>query len=177
MIVEQTKQKSLINTCIERSKVIIISQAAKLVANELQFFMNRLPYVDSEEGLKNLLSTIDIRIIKEYKRSIAKLLSPQFMNIGINPVPEEFWFSSKDLQNGYVFLYKTFSKIPSHVLFLSKVDNNVSDIIEAGDIINYYKISHVLGKHKIHGVIEEGDISYRFSIKKLKLRNNEQSRS
>lgn len=175
MINQKNKEdrSMLIQTCINRSKYIIESQAAKLVARELKFFLNRLPISFStyfnQEGLEN---DINLRLIDEYKHSIAKLLKPLLSAIGIEADNlDSFWFSSKDLQNGYVFLYNEVSKEPSHVLFLNSVEDAFYINILAGEIRNYNEVSMLL--NKVKGVIDGSDIIYRYSMKKLKNRNNE----
>jgi hypothetical protein len=164
-------EKSLIENCILRSKFIITAQAAVISNNQLSSFCNRLPTksLTSLGSVKELKIELDI-LIDGFKRDIANLLRPIFHanNIAMDLNEDKFWFSSKDLETGYVKLSTKEMKrfeVYDRVLLLSKV-NHEGKTYSAGSIITWMKFNEI--QESVHGIIGDEIFILRQAIRKTR---------
>jgi len=131
-------QELIIKRCIKRSEIIIKSKAANLKIKNAEFFLNRIPTLfPSQKHLKPLQIEID-NFIDSLEKEISRYLKPIFKNNNIN-IKDKFWFSSNDLQSGYIFL-----KNQTQVLFLSPTKEEIGNAINPGDILPYERVKSIL---------------------------------
>ena len=158
-------RETLIKTCIELSGEIIVAIATKDRLKEAKWFVNKVHKTFKSNSIDSLLTELDEHII-ECKLRIATLLRPLLSPQGFY-VSDKFWFSSKDLQHGYVWLYKGENAfISDYVLFLTSAEDFIGlKNIHAGEIRHIRECAHLLGKVPS---VQPTNIAYPFSIRKLK---------
>lgn len=140
-------EKTVIQTCLSRSKQLIkLRQALVAVTSAKTEVAACLKTFPSENTLPNLVDEIQ-NTIYEYQRTIANLLQPILAVHGI-AIDYKYWFSSKEMKDGYVLFHKGII-IPesgaSHVLFLREMpDTFDGDVIEEGEVRKYSEVDHLI---------------------------------
>lgn len=160
---------TIIETCITLSAEIITALATKHQLRESKWFISRLHKSFKENNIDNLSIEIDTHI-DECKMRIATLLRPILEPLDFY-VSNKFWFSSKDLKQGYVWLYKGKNAfISNYVMFLTPVEDKIGiKNIYTGEIRHLSECAHLLDN--VPSVLPNDAITYSFSLRKLKKQN------
>ena len=166
---KKNKEKSVIQTCIDKSIWIIYAIIVKDQLKWAKFIANHVPVrpPDMDKFYTSVVESWDDRI-DDWKRTIARFLNKRFEARGIK-TEDKFWFSKKDLIDGYVFLYKhepivssEFFKesSPDFVLFLTDfTDCFNGKQIKSGDILPLDDVKHnIKKKGHIPGVLSKNNI-------------------
>ena len=167
---KKNKEKSVIQTCIDKSIWITYAIVAKEQLKWAKIFANRVPVrpPDMDKFYTSAVESWDDRI-DDWKRTIARFLNKRFEARGIKTV-DKYWFSKKDLIDGYVYLYsrepivssELFFKesLPDFVLFLTDfTDYFNGKQIKSGDILPFEDVKHnIKQKGHIPGVLSKKDL-------------------
>jgi len=134
----------IIKRCILRSKYLILAQAGRTSIKNTVFYLSRIPILFPTQNKLKDLDSETINVINEFKRYISQQLRYLFEEKGIT-IEDEYWFSGKDLRNGYILLYKDKrNEIASHVLFLSSSVSWNNSIIQSGSILPFKEVDSIL---------------------------------
>ena len=160
----RTREKSMIETCILRSKFIIASIAFKFQLRQAGFFHNRMSSNLPSSGYLKELSEETDQQIHDHETSIARYLKPIFQTAGLEP-KETFLFNYDDLRAGYVELTKSDPFIVTHILLLSEItDMSFGTIYDAGTIHPKEEIKHLLVDLKSQ--VNEDSITIQYAMKR-----------
>lgn len=164
-----TENEININRSIERSKEIIIVKACRVSLRQTIFYANRISAnLPSLQYAKELDIEL-MNIINDLKREIARYIRTVFETQGFKFNRDEFWFSGKDLENGWLFTNFTRSDTYAHknVLFLSYTVDFAGNKINRGEIKPFEKVREMLTSVKpVYS--EYNTIVIKNAIKKLK---------
>ncbi len=159
------KEKSIVQTCVEKSKLIITAIAARQALKEARFFTNRLPasaFISPKVNISETDKELEV-YIDGLRLEIARYLLPIFHAHGvstytINPRTQKkeiitrLWFSSNVLRAGYMELCTVemlaFEGVFDRVLLLVDVYPPLPnmDPIPAGSIISW-EVFHKIEKY------------------------------
>ena len=168
---KKNKEKSVIQTCIDKSKWINYAIAAKEQLKLGVYFANHVPVAVLEmDKLRESANNSWNQLIDDWKRTIARFLNKKFESKGIK-TEEKFWFSTNDLLSGFVYLYKNAPivsltlapehlRMPDYVLFLTDFKDCLDGTpIRSGDILLYRDVRHnIQKKGHIPGVLKKEDL-------------------
>jgi hypothetical protein len=166
------EEKSVIQICLKRSNEITQLRKALVAVTsaktEVSFCSKTFP---SEDKLRELRNEIE-SCISQYQRNIANLLGPILSPHGIK-LEDKYWFSSKDMTDGFVLFHKGLI-IPqsgaSHVLFLKDMEDTFDgNIIKEGEVHKYSYVNHF-----IDHLIEE-DVKRVEKLKRKRISHTETS--
>jgi len=142
--INKMDKQPIIKRCILRSKYILLAQASRTSIKNTIFYLNRIPILFPTQSKLKDLDYETMNVINEFKRYISQQLRCLFEEVGIR-IEDEYWFSGKDLRNGYILLYKDKrNEIASHVLFLSSSVNWDGSIIQSGSVLSFREVDSVL---------------------------------
>jgi hypothetical protein len=167
-------EQSLTGACVLRSKNIILLKAAKFENRHTKFFLDRTPpLLPSHKYIMELEKEITNRI-DEYQRDIVKYLRQILVLNKAYKIElgEKFYFSSRELKDGYVFFYNhPFSNYITGVLILGKFNAKPEDKIkiEPGMIFEFNEIKKYL--NQINSVIDN-TVALHYATKKIKHNEN-----
>jgi len=139
--------KNLIQTCILRSRYIILGQSAQHANKEILYFINGIPGnipLPSKECLPELDKEISVAL-HGLKTDIANFLRP-ILHAQDIAIKDKFWFSSYDLEQGYVqFSTRNMSKfdIVNRVLLLTDVFIDNVKQHSMGDIVTWMEFNKI----------------------------------
>lgn len=141
---EVIKEPSVISICIVRSKYLHKMRRVGVVERQLQLELQACPVrFPSEDKLKDLRDEIRNRI-SEFEMSIAMMLKPIVAVHGVQ-LENKYWFSTKEIKEGYVLLKKPNSLGATHVLFLrDHIDSFDGTTVSEGDVRLYKHVNHFL---------------------------------
>lgn len=141
---DESKEKSVIEVCIIRSKHILQMRKVAVVAQHLKAEALNCPIrFPSEDKLKDYRDEIKNRIA-EFEMSISQMLKPVLAPHGIT-LDNKYWFSSDDIRSGYVLLRKPNSLGATHVLFLRNHEDSFDGTkIMEGEVKLYKQVNHFL---------------------------------
>lgn len=166
-------ERSLTEACVLRSKNIVHLKAALLLNRQTQFFVNRTPPLLPSQGCLKELEKELLNRIDEFKMDISKYLKQIFaMNkksiIYTFYAEDKFCFSSKELQDGYVFFYKnSYSNHIVGVLILGEYKGTTDSKIkiEPGMVFEFNEIKSYLTQ--IESATKK-NVSLTHAIRKIK---------
>jgi len=165
---QSPKEKSMIETCVLRSKFIIASKAFKhQLKVEASFFHKRMSSLLPSAGYLNTLCDEADEQILDHEKSIARYLRPVFETARLEP-REKYSFSYNDLKRGYVEISTSNNFIVTHILLLGKVTDVIDGTIyDAGTIQTFDKISHLL--EDVTSLVKADTVMIQHAVRKLKL--------
>jgi hypothetical protein len=140
----EPKEKTAVQVCIERSKNLSKMRKAKLIGRTFHLALKDCPMVfPSEDKLKDLQEELKNRIA-EYEIAISTMVNIIIAPHGLN-VDLKYWFSEKEIQEGYVLLRKQNSLQATHVLFLRNMEDTFdSTKVKEGEVKLYNHVNHFL---------------------------------
>lgn len=141
---KEIKEKSVIDVCIERSKSLTKMRKARVIGRTFHLALQDCPMIfPSEDKLKDLEEELKNRI-SEYEMAIGAMINTITVPHGIN-VDHKFWFSDKEIQEGYILLRKSNSLGATHVLFLKdQIDSFDTTNYKQGEVRLYKQVNHFL---------------------------------